>query len=70
MTRQSDRAESRPMNILDPRFRYVASHETDLRKTFARIRREARAASKPVVPRDKAPVSSIVKFEIPRKSVG
>ena len=27
------------MNILDPKFLYVNSEETDLRKTFARIRR-------------------------------
>lgn len=28
------------MNILDPRFKYVNSVATDVRKTFARIRRE------------------------------
>jgi hypothetical protein len=27
-------------SILDPSFRYVSSSNTDLRKTFARIRRE------------------------------
>lgn len=32
------------MNILDPRFRYVNAASTDLRKTFARLRREARVA--------------------------
>ena len=30
------------MNVLDPKFRYVDSYSTDLRKTFARIRRENR----------------------------
>lgn len=30
------------MNILDPKFRYVNSASTDIRKTFARIRRELR----------------------------
>ena len=30
--------------ILDPSFRYVPSRETDLRKTFERIRREREAA--------------------------
>jgi len=30
-------------SILDPSFRYVPSHATDLRKTFARARRRARA---------------------------
>ena len=29
-------------SILDPTFRYTSSANTDLRKTFARIRREAR----------------------------
>jgi hypothetical protein len=29
-------------SILDPSFRYTKSAETDLRKTFARVRREVR----------------------------
>jgi hypothetical protein len=32
-------------SILDPDFRYVPSTSTDLRKTFARVRREMRRAS-------------------------
>jgi len=40
-------------SILDPTFRYVPSVETDLRKTFARVRRELRGgppkASEPPV---------------------
>ncbi len=51
-------------SILDPSFRYTASFNTDLRKTFARVRRdfrvdankEAHAASKSLVN-----VSSIVR---------
>lgn len=40
-------------SILDPKFKYVDSYGTDLRKTFARIRREQRearaaAAAKPL----------------------
>lgn len=31
-------------SILDPSFRYTKSVETDLRKTFARIRRELQKA--------------------------
>jgi hypothetical protein len=31
-------------SLLDPSFNYVPSIRTDLRKTFARIRREQRAA--------------------------
>ena len=30
------------MNILDPRFKYVNAASTDIRKTFARARRQAR----------------------------
>jgi hypothetical protein len=29
-------------SLLDPTFRYVPSAETDIRKTFARVRREMR----------------------------
>jgi hypothetical protein len=32
-------------SILDPTFRYTPSVETDVRRTFARIRRELRAPS-------------------------
>jgi len=32
-------------SILDPTFRYVPSVETDVRKTFARVRREMRAGA-------------------------
>jgi hypothetical protein len=33
-------------SLLDPTFRYVPSGQTDIRKTFARIRREARATER------------------------
>jgi hypothetical protein len=37
--------------ITDPSFRYVPSSQTDLRKTFARIRKQlAEQKSSPVVP--------------------
>lgn len=32
-------------SILDPSFKYVPSVDTDLRKTFARVRRERRKAT-------------------------
>ena len=32
-------------SILDPSFRYTSSTDTDLRRTFARIRREQRKAA-------------------------
>jgi hypothetical protein len=35
-------------SILDPSFRYVPSHATDVRKTFERIRREAQAPRRPL----------------------
>ena len=34
-------------SILDPSFRYTKSVDTDLRKTFARIRRELRKQQQP-----------------------
>lgn len=40
-------------SILDPSFRYTSSANTDLRKTFARIRREARRQPQSS-PRDQA----------------
>ena len=36
-------------SILDPTFRYVPSHATDVRKTFERILREQQSAKAPVV---------------------
>ena len=36
-------------SILDPAFRYVPSHATDVRKTFDRVLRERQAAQPPVV---------------------
>lgn len=33
-------------SILDPKFKYVPSASTDIRKTFARVRREQAAAEK------------------------
>jgi hypothetical protein len=38
-------------NILDRRWKYIPSAETDIRKTFARIKREQeKQKSSPVVP--------------------
>jgi len=37
-------------SLLDPSFKYVPSVETDIRKTFARIRREARREVSTVAP--------------------
>lgn len=42
----------KPTSILDPKFKYVTSKDTNIAKTFARIRREqeqAKAAQKAVV---------------------
>lgn len=36
-------------SILDPKFRYTPAAETDLRKTFARVRREQQRAGEPKV---------------------
>ena len=39
-------------SILDPTFRYTSSANTDLRKTFARIRRETRRQAQSTTVRD------------------
>jgi hypothetical protein len=39
----------RMKSILDPTFHYTSSANTDLRKTFARVRRELRKQAKPDV---------------------
>jgi hypothetical protein len=48
--------------ILDPSFRYTASFNTDLRKTFAKIRRSQRKdEQKATAPAASANVASIVR---------
>jgi hypothetical protein len=49
-TRTTSPAEFDMKSILDPSFRYVSSNHTDLRKTFARIRREQAASARAAVP--------------------
>jgi hypothetical protein len=51
-------------SILDPAFRYRASFNTDLQKTFARIRRDQRKQAEQALPVDAgahANVASIVR---------
>ncbi len=43
-------------SILDPSFRYTKSVETDLRKTFARIRRELRKQQQAVTATNVQPI--------------
>jgi hypothetical protein len=43
-------------SILDPTFNYTPSVETDLRKTFARVRREMRKSQKAAVPTNVQPL--------------
>jgi hypothetical protein len=45
-------------SILDPSFRYTSSANTDLRKTFARIRREQRKRERAADP--SAPASNVL----------
>jgi len=49
-------------SILDPSFRYTKSVETDLRKTFARIRRELRKQSEPTTTTGVASTRSVLAF--------
>jgi hypothetical protein len=51
-------------SILDSSFRYTSSVETDLRKTFARIRREQRALQQS---QQKAEAESLQKVRLLRQ---
>ncbi len=54
--------------IFDPTFRYTASFSTDLKKTFARIRRADRAKPEKAVPAPAASLGNV--SSIARRSVG
>jgi hypothetical protein len=54
--------------IFDPTFRYTASFNTDLKKTFARIRRAHRGESEKAVPAPAASVGNV--SSIARRTVG
>jgi hypothetical protein len=54
-------------SILDPSFRYVASHATDLRKTFARVKREMRTQEPSGTP-PRSP-AKVVRLRAERKHV-
>ena len=43
-------------SILDPSFRYTPSGETDLRKTFARVRRELRKSQQAAIATNVQPI--------------
>jgi len=47
--------------ILDRSIRYVPSHETDVRKTFERVRKEREAAQQP-------PADTVVQINREKKS--
>jgi hypothetical protein len=52
-------------SILDPTFRYTSSANTDLRKTFARIRRENRKPPQPENPEATPKVTPIFRGQRP-----
>ena len=52
-------------SILDPSFRYTNSDATDIRKTFARIRREMRRRPLETVPTPKAITATVL--SLPRR---
>jgi hypothetical protein len=46
-------------SILDPTFVYIPAAATDLRKTFARVRREMKKAAAPVMGRITSPRAEV-----------
>ena len=54
-------------SLLDPTFRYVPSTQTDIRKTFARVRREMRQRSPAV---DGPPRRNLTVLYPPQKRAG
>ena len=55
-------------SILDPTFRYTPSVQTDIRKTFARIRREQRAAGSKDVRHIDQPPQNVLTI-VPRRGL-
>jgi len=49
-------------SLLDPTFKYIPSTETDIRKTFARVRRQARQQQVAVAQSKDAPRKVSVLF--------
>jgi len=46
-----------PSRILDPKFRYTPAANTDIRKTFAKVRRELEAKK-----REQQPMPAVLRF--------
>jgi len=55
--------------IFDPAFRYTPSFNTDIRKTFARLRNEQRRARRDVAPADTATNAEVIALD-ERKRLG
>ena len=49
--------------IFDPAFRYTPSFNTDIRKTFARVRNEQRCARRDSAPGTDAPNAAVIVFD-------
>jgi hypothetical protein len=57
--------------ILDPTFRYRQSFDTDIRKTFAAVRRRARETDeRPTPAQEKVTVLRVIPRALPDKSSG
>lgn len=56
-------------SILDPSFRYVSSSNTDIRKTFARVRRQQKTGDRVPVAAAAARKTPLVLLDDHRKSV-
>lgn len=61
----------KPVGLMDPAFRYRKAVETDIRKTFARVRRELKQAAADAIAADQvepAPMATVL--ALPTRSSG
>ena len=61
----------KPLGLMDPAFRYRKAVDTDIRKTFARVRRELKQAAAEAMAADQVePAQTATVVALPTRSSG